>query len=249
MKKSAASFTVSVLVILLASSMASTSRPADAAQEATAVATQATPTTVSIKLPNGEAIDAVYYAPPTGSGKAPAAVLLHELGASPDVWKHFVPKLAELGYAALLPVKFPTTKGGEDSILAIAKWLRQQPGIDGSRVAMLGASIGANLSIRECAIDADCKVVVALSPGLDYRGVTTQDAIANMAKRSVLIMAGQGDPSSKGIAQVSVAAPITANVLLRMYALGFSHGTQMLSDSSFAPDAEELVIHWLKLYN
>ena len=251
MKKNSALFVVAVLVVLLAGSLASIPHAANGAQEATAAATQAqvAPTKVSISLPDGKAIDAVYYAPPAGSKKAPAAVLLHELGASPDVWKNFAPKLTALGYAAVSPANFSTMKGSEAGILEIAKWLRKQPGVDGSRVAMIGASIGANLSIRECAIDADCKVVVALSPGLDYQGITTEDAMANMAKKNVLIMAGQLDSSSKGIAKVVVATPITANVILRMYATTFSHGTSLLTDASFAPDSEELILHWLKLYN
>lgn len=249
MKKNSALFVITVLVILLAGSFALIPHAANAAQEATAAATpdQVAPAKVSISLPDGKTVDAIYYAPPAGSEKAPAAVLLHELGATPDVWKNFAPKLAALGYAAVLPANFSTMKGSEASILEIAKWLRQQPGVDGSRVAMIGASIGANLSIRECAIDADCKVVVALSPGLDYQGITTEDAMANMAKKNVLIMAGQLDSLSKGIAKVAAVAPITTNVMLRMYATDLNHGTSLLSDASFAPDSEELILHWLKL--
>ena len=45
--------------------------------------------------------------------------------------------------------------------------------VDESRTAVVGASIGANMALRLGADRADVGAVALLSPGLDYRGVTT----------------------------------------------------------------------------
>ena len=75
-------------------------------------------------------------------------------------------------------------------------WIESQPSIDPDRIALVGASIGANLALVGCANDAHCVTAVALSPGTDYFGITTSDAIVTLRDRSALLVASQTDQPS-----------------------------------------------------
>lgn len=63
-------------------------------------------------------------------------------------------------------------------VKAAKQFLVTQKNINPNNVAIVGASIGANVALNYAAAsDPSIKVVVLLSPGLDYKGVTTSDAI------------------------------------------------------------------------
>jgi pimeloyl-ACP methyl ester carboxylesterase len=74
--------------------------------------------------------------------------------------------------------------------------LRRRRGVDPERIGIMGASIGANAAVRAAAQDVGVRGLVLLSPGLDYRGVTTMDAVGALAARPVLIAAAQQDTYS-----------------------------------------------------
>jgi len=62
-----------------------------------------------------------------------------------------------------------------------------------TRVAVVGAELGANLGIN-AALDEDSVAIVAmLSPGLDYKGVITSDAVKRYGGRTLLIVAASDD--------------------------------------------------------
>ncbi|MEK7465033.1 MAG: hypothetical protein AAB591_01295, partial [Patescibacteria group bacterium] len=60
-----------------------------------------------------------------------------------------------------------------------------------------GASIGANLALQYLAEHADAKAALLLSPGLDYRGVTTESAARSLKPgQSVYYIASRDDQYS-----------------------------------------------------
>ena len=65
-----------------------------------------------------------------------------------------------------------------------------------THVALVGASVGANAALTAFATDADLSTVVALSPGLDDRGITTIGPIERIARRPALLEASDGDTRS-----------------------------------------------------
>jgi alpha-beta hydrolase superfamily lysophospholipase len=77
-------------------------------------------------------------------------------------------------------------------IEAAADWLKNK--IFGTELAVIGGSIGANLALLYGA-KAQPKVVVALSPGVDYHGVKTEIASRNF-RQSFLIVASRDDSYS-----------------------------------------------------
>ena len=85
-----------------------------------------------------------------GRGRnAPAVVLLHEIRGGPDQWTPLLGSLHEAGFATLAYRSRPSIVESErlpDAIGAL-RWLRSRRGVDGSRLGMVGASIGASTTV------------------------------------------------------------------------------------------------------
>jgi pimeloyl-ACP methyl ester carboxylesterase len=175
-------------------------------------------------------------------------LLLHQYGSNRASWLPLIPALLEAGFGVLTVDQrgHGDTGGGEDWELAEADvplwidWLRDQPGIDPENLSVAGASIGSNLALRSMANDERIVTAIALSPGLDYFGVTTEDALTTVAKRPVMLVAGQRDRESADAVRVlgSLAA---GDVLVRIYTHG-AHGTGIFM---LEQDLVPTIVMWL----
>jgi hypothetical protein len=82
--------------------------------------------------------------------------------------------------------------------------------------------------------------VVLVSPGLDYKGVKTKDAIIAYGRRPVLLMSSQGDAySASTCSELKANAPGLCEI--RQYQ-GSAHGVDLLDIST---TAREEVFLWL----
>jgi dienelactone hydrolase len=63
-------------------------------------------------------------------------------------------------------------------------------------VAVAGASVGANAALAAMAADPQVSAAVALSPGLDYRGIVAADAVNRLGSRPVFLLAAEDDARS-----------------------------------------------------
>lgn len=124
--------------------------------------------------------------------------------------------------------------------IAAAKKALLDSGADPENIGIAGASIGANLALQYAVKDDDIQALVLLSPGLDYHGVGTEDAIQALDKRPVLLMTAIGDAYS---AQTCAALKPMAqgHCELREYD-GTSHGTDLLDTHDTATGQ---VLLWL----
>src|SRR5215217_3860673 len=80
---------------------------------------------------------------------APAVVLMHEIRGGPDQWVPLLEDLREAGFAALAYSSRPSIVESErlpDAIGAL-RWLRGRRGVDGRRLGLVGASIGASTAV------------------------------------------------------------------------------------------------------
>ncbi len=205
------------------------------------------PQRVTLNAPDGLTLVGTFASAPE-SGSAPAVLLLHMLGSNKESWGPLTPTLLDAGYAVLAvdmrghgetggPVDWP--KAEQDVQLWI-DWLRTQPGVDMDRVSLVGASIGSNLALRGMANDPGVVTAVALSPGLDYRDVTTSDAVQTIGTRPVFLVAAHGDAySDDSVKQLGLLA--TGDTLIRLYG-GSAHGTALFAvEDDLAP----LIVNWL----
>jgi dienelactone hydrolase len=212
---------------------------------------------VSIATADGVSLSATVY--PAGPG-APGLVLVHALGSTRHAWDNFARKAQQAGYSA---VSFDvrghgqsiTRNGGEISYrnFKTTDWLGVLDDIDAARgflvasgadaknTVVVGASIGANLAIHYAVKHVDVPAIVMISPGLDYKGVTTRGEIVEFGERPVLLMTSTGDSySATSCNALKAAAP--GHCEFREYA-GTAHGTDLLDASR---TALEQIFVWLK---
>ena len=196
---------------------------------------------------DGVNLVADYY--PAADG-APIVLLLHMLNSQRSAYAPLIPDLRAAGFALLnIDMRGHGDSGGSrDWDAAIAdmydwsEWLLENGRLGGDGMAMIGASIGANVAIVSCAGDAVCRGAIALSPGLDYRGVKPQTALVmGLANRAALLVAAQADRgSAESVRQFFAAAG--GDVTARLYPVR-AHGTRLF-DNEYE-SLSRLILGWL----
>ncbi|MFH0702128.1 MAG: alpha/beta fold hydrolase [bacterium] len=192
---------------------------------------------------------------------SPVVILLHMLGKDNSSWNKFIPLLLNNGYAVYsvdmrghgksvetLDKKsnyFQTMTDGNwlkmpDDVSDLINFISKDKTVDSSNIALIGASIGANSAIIAASEHPDkVKTTVALSPGLNYRGIEILKSAENL-KTPILIATSQNDDYSyKSSNQLNKAVKVEHDLLIYE---GNEHGTNLLNQS------EELmskIISWL----
>lgn len=110
-----------------------------------------------------------------------------------------------------------------NDLRAAVAWVRRE--CKATAIALVGSSIGANSALVVAADDPSVSAVVALSPGLDTRGIKTEKAVVALGDRPVWLEAAEDDPG--GAATLRQLA--RENVLVRtvIWPTG-GHGNDML---------------------
>jgi len=206
-----------VLVLLTAGVVGCKGKDAATAEEGGAIPVSLTGVPgaaekVTFDTADGWTLTATYWF--AGPGK-PAAVLLHMLPADRHSYDELGPKLAGAGFNTLALDSrghgesrtyrgatkdfhdFTTAEyiSSVEDITAAKGWLAAR-GADKTRLVLVGASIGANFALIYGARDPDVRGVVLLSPGLDYHGVKTEDAMAGYRPRPAYVVAAEDDADS-----------------------------------------------------
>jgi len=187
-------------------------------------------TTRDVRLTTADdmAIMATYYS--VERDRAPAALLLHDLTKDRSEWADFALLLQRNGIAALTidfrghgestrkltaagPVELKlqdlTGRDLQDMLLdveAAVDWLQAQSEIEKNHIVLLGAGFGANIALRYAALNEDLAGVAALSPGLNDRGIRTDDVVRQLGVMPVHIFVSGNDPfayeSSKRLIEI-----------------------------------------------
>ncbi len=209
-----------------------------------------TPEAVSIRASDGLQLRGDLYRPADREGDAPALLLLHMLGSERDAYEPLLPSLLDAGYIVLnMDLRgHGETAGSQDWGLAqqdvqtTLDWLREQQGVADEQIAIIGASVGSNLALVGCANDEFCVTAVALSPGLDYRGIEPESAITEgLAERSALLIAAHDDSFSRDTVIVFFGeAP--GDIAARLYP-GRAHGTALFREE--LESVSGLIVEWL----
>jgi len=155
----------------------------------------------TITSDDGLALTLRHYPPQLGG--APTIVVVHDWGGSLERWVFIAERLQSHGFGVVLfnlrghggatsaYYFFTDEQVGrmrDDVALALA-FAR---GRAGGALHLLGAGVGANLALCVAAKEGVDRVV-AVSPGLNYRGVAVEDAIKALDPESVLLVASQED--------------------------------------------------------
>lgn len=195
------------------------------------------------------------------STDGPWVLLLHMMPAGKESWQSFMSALAERGINSMAidlrghgeSVVGPTGKldhklftdtehqASAHDVQAGVDWLIATHGAVRSRVALCGASIGANLALAHAATDLRVPAVVALSPGFNYRGVTTEDKVMDMPAATKVLLAASDD-DTESFDCVRQLAAMRDWVTLRELR-GAGHGTHMFDA---APELLAESADWLR---
>jgi pimeloyl-ACP methyl ester carboxylesterase len=218
----------------------------ETSNQATNSNVQAEPT-VKFTTVDGWAIQGTLF---NGTGRS--ILLLHGLGDHRAAWTEFARVLRQNGYTVLaIDLRGHGRSTMDDGVNRT--WDRfttadfagmtkdeaaAQQFLGNENISIIGASIGANIALNYAAQSGKVSSLVLLSPGLDYKGITTEKAM-RLYKGAVFIAAGELDgyaaDSSNRLYELSAG-----NRTLKIYNTG-NHGTQLLEDSA----VQDTILAWL----
>lgn len=190
-----------ILMALIVSACGQQATPAPPTATVDPLVADASPKAVEFQTKDNITIKGTYYPPANPQVKSPAILLIHMLGSRKESWQNFAVSAQEAGYAVLaIDLRGHGESGGgqayaqmDNDVDAALFWLIARPETDGDRIGIAGASIGANLAVRGGSRYPQVKSVVMLSPGLDYQGVTSAEALSQYGQRAAMIVATEND--------------------------------------------------------
>ncbi len=208
---------------------------------------------VTFKTKEGVTIVGNYF---KSQKHAPAFLLLHMMPSTKESWDTFASFLQKQGFAVLaidlrghgesidkngkkLDYREFSNEEHRESMndIASAKEFLEQKGTDISKLAIAGASIGANLALKQASVDNAVRLLVLLSAGIDYRGIRTPE-LATKYAGSVYIAASEGDTYAAESSR-KLYGMFTGDKKLKIIK-SKSHGTDML-----VPELIDEIIQWI----
>jgi len=208
--------------------------------------------TLTLTTKDHKQIAADFY--PADGGRS--AILVHMMPATKESWKTFAEALQQKGIASLA-IDLRGHGASEDGpggykefsdrehqakiydVEAAWEFLHQR-GAEMQKTAVVGASIGANLSIVFGSQHHEIPAIVALSPGIDYRGVTTDQSIRAIGiQQHVLLVASEEDSGS--FASIRTLADWQPRAE-KIEKNGIGHGTHM---TDVDPELFDYLVNWI----
>ncbi len=212
---------------------------------------------VTLLTQDGAHIAATLY--PVSRPQPAGLILVHMLGSDRSSWESFARAAQRKGY---LTIAFDMrSHGGSTGMTGVMtdhrastrqKWLgvlydidaaKQallDQGADPENLALVGASLGANLALRYAAGHEDIQTVVLLSPGITYQEIETTDVIAAYGRRPLLLMTSTGDTYATASCQ-TLRTLAKGQCELREYD-GSAHGPALFAAASTIPGQ---ILLWL----
>lgn len=197
----------------------------------------------------GVSVSGRYYASP-GKVEKRGVILLHMLGGTQNAWKPLVRSLHDANYEVMtLDFRGHGESSGDwqamtdaeyaklvDDAAEAVEYLRD---IDSDmHIAVVGASIGANVAVQLADRDPSISAVALLSPALSYHGITITDAAATF-DRPIYFITSQTDDQSLQATTELYESSSSAGKQLKSYKKG-GHGTELLTHQ----DLDDLLIDW-----
>ncbi|MFH1314825.1 MAG: alpha/beta hydrolase [Candidatus Uhrbacteria bacterium] len=212
---------------------------------------------ISFKTDDGVTIVGDYYA--VESAKA-FALLLHMMPATKEAWIEFATALTNRGIASLAIDERghgESTEGGKlnhheftdqeqqmkiHDVRGALSWLADRGATDSSTV-VVGGSIGANLTIKIMGDRAEIKTGVALSPGLNYRGVKTDKLIKRIADDQKILLVASDNDTHGSFECIRVLNELRPNVTDKIEERRIGHANDMLDAK---PELIGTVVDWIE---
>lgn len=184
------------------------------------------------------------------SRPAPGVVLVHMLSRSKSDWGSLGDRLQDAGLTALaIDLRGHGNSSGSaqslpdmvQDVRAAAKWLAARPGVRPGSIGLVGASLGANLSLLAAVELPAVRAIALMSPSLDYRGLRTDTGLLKrIGDRPIWMAASTQDPLA--LRTLKDFAAETSGTREQRLAEGVAHGTQLFTVD---PDLGRALVDWL----
>jgi len=213
-----------------------------------------------VKLKTADEVEIVadYYS--ISNKNAQAVVFLHMLPATKESWNSFAKKFNEAGFQCLaidLRGHGQSEEGPEGSkdftdeqhqssindVDAAVEFFVLK-GVPLKKIILVGASIGANLSLWFQSKNSEIKASVLLSPGLSYKGIDTEPFIKKLSEDQCVFFSagGENDDYSTETVQKLSERVKEENTKVEIFR-NAGHGTTILKEH---PELMDEIINWLK---
>lgn len=182
---------------------------------------------------------------------APAVVLVHMLTRSKADWGDVADRLQDAGITALA---FDLRGHGGSSgsaqalgemvqdVRAAVQWVAGRQGVRPGAIGLVGASLGASLSLLATVDLPAVRALALLSPSLDYRGLRTDmSLIRRVGGRSMWLAASAEDPLA--LRTVRDFAAENSGPREQMISNALAHGTALLERDA---EVSRALVDWLR---
>lgn len=214
-----------------------------------AVDAEASGRAVTFASLDGTSLSGEYYE--ASARPAPAVVLVHMLTRSRSDWGNLPDRLQDAGITALaIDLRGHGGSSGSQQVLAdmvqdvraAVQWLAARPGVRPGSIGLVGASLGASLSLLAAVELPAVRAIAVLSPSLDYRGLRTDlGLIKRIGGRSMWFAASSEDPLA--LRTLRDFAAETSGPREQLISNAAAHGTALLERD---PEVGRALVDWLR---
>lgn len=191
------------------------------------------------------------------------ALLLHMMPAVKESWQELAKALNNAGFSCLaidlrghgesIYREDGTTLNYKDfsdeehqqkivDVRAAVSWLKEQ-GAEEEKLAVIGGSIGANLSLQYLTESKKVPTAVLLSPGLDYRGIKTEPLVKLLSSdKSFLCVAAKDDEHGS----FQTCQRLTELASAQSENIRFDQGGHATNMFNSQPQLINQIIDWIK---
>lgn len=212
---------------------------------------------ISFKTEDGITIVGDYY--PVDNARA-FALLLHMMPATKEAWRDFANELSGRGIASLAIDERghgESIEGGRldhtqftdqeqqmkiYDVRGALSWLEDK-GATEANLVVVGGSIGANLTIKIMTERSGLKTGVALSPGLNYRGVKTDKFIKKIKDDQRILLVASADDTHRSFECIQALHELRPDVTEKIEEKKAGHANDMLSNK---PEMIKTVADWVE---
>ena len=216
---------------------------------AMAVSSEASGRAVAFPSLDGTALTGEYFE--ASARPAPAVVLVHMLSRTKSEWGNLPDRLQEAGITTLtLDLRGHGGSSGSAQALpemvqdvrAAVQWLAGRPGVRPGSIGLVGASLGASLSLL-ATVELPAVVAVALlSPSLDYRGLRRAvNLVKRVGSRRLGLAASAEDPLALRTLRDFAADP--SGPREQLISSTAAHGTALLERDA---EVGRALVDWLR---
>lgn len=179
-----------------------------------------------------------------------AVLMLHMMPSSKEAWRELAEALGKENIASLaidlrghgqslqkgrerLDFKLFEDKehqASKNDVEAALEWLKAETGFGLSSMAIVGASIGANLALQSFARHPEITKCAAISPGLNYRGIEPKSLVNRYQKsQRVLYITARDDQDGKNTPMTEELYAVTSCQKEIIVCDQGGHGTNLLA--------------------